>query len=294
MAEGFVLVDKAGGWTSHDVVARCRRLFAMRRIGHAGTLDPMATGLLVVALGRATRLLRFIQDAPKTYEAVAAFGVATDSLDADGAILSREEMVVDEEELRQVATRFVGTIAQVPPMVSAIKIEGRRLYELARSGVEVERAARPVEIYSLDILEVLPGMYPEVAFRVTCGSGTYVRVLADDLARALGGRASLVALRRTVSAQHRVEDASTIEDLEAAEAAGRLDEQVMPPSTGLGHLPSIEIDEVMAGAVRNGATFATGPLAALSGQYRVVDAAGALVAVYQGDGRRSSAEVVMG
>lgn len=289
-----MLVDKAGGWTSHDVVARCRRIFAMRRIGHAGTLDPMATGLLVVALGRATRLLRFIQDAPKTYEAVAAFGVATDSLDADGAILSREEMIVDEAELRQVATRFVGTIAQIPPMVSAIRIEGRRLYELARSGVEVERAPRAVEIYDLEILDVSPGIYPEVAFRVTCGSGTYVRVLADDLARALGGRASLVSLRRTASARHRVEDASTIEDLEAAAAEGRLDARVMPPSSGLGHLPAFEVDEATAGAVRHGATFAAGPLAGLCGRYRLVDAAGTLVAVYQGDGRRSSAEVVMG
>lgn len=266
----------------------------MRRIGHAGTLDPMATGLLVVALGRATRLLRFVQDAPKTYEAVAVFGVATDSLDADGAILSRDEMLVDEAELRQVATRFVGTIAQVPPMVSAIKVDGRRLYELARSGVEVERAPRPVEIHDLEIKEVSPGMYPEVAFRVTCGSGTYVRVLADDLARALGGRASLVSLRRTVSAQHRVEDASTIDALEAAEAAGTLDRVVVSPSMGLGHIPAIEIDDATAAAVRNGATFAAGPLAALSGLYRVVDAAGALVAVYRGDGRRSSAEVVMG
>ncbi|HAX82171.1 MAG TPA: tRNA pseudouridine(55) synthase TruB, partial [Actinobacteria bacterium] len=189
MAEGFVLVDKPGGWTSHDVVGRCRRIFGLRRIGHAGTLDPMATGLLVVALGRATRLLRFVQETAKTYEATAVFGVATDSLDADGAILSQEEMRFDEAELRTVARRFLGVIQQVPPMVSAIKVEGRRLYQLARSGVEVDRPARPVEIHSLDLVEVTPGMYPQVSFRVTCGSGTYIRVLADDMARALGGRA---------------------------------------------------------------------------------------------------------
>ena len=195
MADGFVLVDKPAGWTSHDIVARCRRIFALRRVGHAGTLDPMATGLLVMALGRSTRLLRFIQESVKNYEAVAMFGVATDSLDADGAILSREEMSVDEGELRRVAQRFVGVIPQVPPMVSAVKVGGARLYQLARAGVEVERAARQIEIHSLDIDEVSPGMYPEVTFRVTCGSGTYVRVLADDMARAMGGRAHLIALR---------------------------------------------------------------------------------------------------
>jgi len=294
VADGFVLVDKAGGWTSHDVVARCRRLFAMRRIGHAGTLDPMATGLLVVALGRATRLLRFVQDAAKTYEAVAMFGVATDSLDADGAILSREEMAVDEEELRAVARRFIGTIAQVPPMVSAIKVEGRRLYQLARAGLEVERTARPVEIHALDIEEVSPGMYPEVTFRVTCGSGTYVRVLADDMARALGGRAHLVSLRRTSSGPHRVEEAWTIPGLESAAAEARLDEAVLSPAQGLSHLAAVTVDEATAAAVRTGAPFAAGPLAAAFGCCRVLDATGALLAVYRGDGRRAAAEVVMG
>lgn len=292
MAEGFVLVDKPGGWTSHDVVAKCRGVFSMRRVGHAGTLDPMATGLLVLALGRSTRLLRFVQDAAKTYHAVAVFGLATDSLDADGAILERQEMFVDEEELRQVATRFVGTIAQVPPMVSALKIEGRRLYELAREGVEVERAARPVEIHSLDIDEVTPGPYPEVTFRVTCGSGTYVRVLADDMARAMGGRAHLVSLRRTASGPHRVEDAATIGMLEAAAAAGALDGVVVAPSRGLSHLPSITVDEATAVAVGHGAPFAAGPVAAAVGTCRVLGGDGSLLAIYRGDGRRASPEVV--
>jgi len=221
-----VLVDKPGGWTSHDVVGRCRRIFGIRRIGHAGTLDPMATGLLVIALGRATRLLRFVQESAKTYEATAVFGVATDSLDADGAILTCEEMRFGEAELRDVARRFLGVIPQVPPMVSAIKVEGRRLYQLARAGLEVDRPSRPVEIHSLDILEVSPGIYPEVSFRVTCGSGTYIRVLADDMARALGGRAHLSALRRTAIGPHRVEGAHTVAALE--EAAHRAVESGAP------------------------------------------------------------------
>lgn len=266
----------------------------MRRIGHAGTLDPMATGLLVLALGRATRLLRFVQEAAKTYEAVAMFGVATDSLDADGSILTREEMPVDEDELRRVAGRFIGVIPQVPPMVSAVKVEGRRLYRLARAGVEVERHARPVQIHALEIEEVSPGIYPEVSFRVTCGSGTYVRVLADDLARALGGRAHLTSLRRSAIGPHRVADAWTIGALEAAAGDGTLERAVLTAAAGLSHLPAITADEASIGAVRNGATFAAGPCAAVIGPCRVLDASGALLAVYAGDGRRAAAEVVIG
>ena len=294
VADGFVLVDKPGGWTSHDVVARCRGIFALRRIGHAGTLDPMATGLLVLALGRATRLLRFVQDSAKSYEATAVFGVATDSLDADGSILSREEMPVDEDELRRVAERFIGVIPQVPPMVSALKVEGRRLYRLARAGVEVEREARAVVVHALDIDEVSPGPYPEVTFRVTCGSGTYVRVLADDMARALGGRAHIISLRRTAIGPHRVEDAWTIQGLESAAGEGHLETAVLSPAAGLSQLPAVTVDDATAGAVRNGATFAAGPCAAVTGSYRVLDASGALLAVYAGDGRRASAEVVIG
>lgn len=293
MVDGFVLVDKGGGWTSHDVVARCRGIFGQRRIGHAGTLDPMATGLLVVGLGRATRLLRFIQDAPKTYEAVAVFGVATDSLDADGAILSQEPMPVTEDDLRAVLPRFIGEIQQVPPMVSAVKIEGRRLYRLARSGVEVERPARPVEIHSLEITEVSPGAYPEVAFRFTCGSGTYIRVLADDMAQTLGGRAHLIALRRTTIGPHAVERAHTVPALERAATDASLDATVLTPAAGLVHIFALTVDEETARAVRNGATFAAGPLAAVAGWCRVLDASGALLGVYRGDGRHASAEVVM-
>ena len=147
---GFLLVDKPSGWTSHDVVAKVRNLLRMKKVGHAGTLDPMATGLVVVGIGRATRLLRFVQAAPKEYIAKAVFGVATDSLDADGAILERAEMDVTQSEVERVMERFTGTIAQVPPMVSARKVGGRKLYELAREGVEIEREAR--EENQIDIL----------------------------------------------------------------------------------------------------------------------------------------------
>ena len=153
----FVLVDKAAGWTSHDVVARARSIFQTRKIGHAGTLDPMATGLLVLGVGRATRLLRFVTDQPKEYEATACFGVATDSLDADGEVVDRRPIEVDEDRLSGVMAGFVGDILQVPPMVSAVRIGGKRLHELARRGQEVERPPRSVRVDRLDLEGLGPG-----------------------------------------------------------------------------------------------------------------------------------------
>ena len=198
---GFLLVDKP---TSHDVVAKLRGMARMKKVGHAGTLDPMATGLLVVGLGHATRLLRFVQGFAKEYLATAVFGVATDTLDADGAVLAREPMPVSQAEVEAILDRFRGRIMQTPPMVSARKVEGRRLYELARDGQTVEREARPVTIHELEITEFAPSEYPEVSFRVVCSTGTYVRTLADDIAQALGGRAHLSALRRIRNGSLRV------------------------------------------------------------------------------------------
>ena len=297
MPDGFLLVDKPGGWTSHDVVARCRRLLGERRLGHAGTLDPMATGLLVLGLGRATRLLRFVQHLPKVYRAVVAFGVATDSLDADGAVLSRQPMPVGEEEVRRAAARFVGAISQVPPMVSARRVEGRHLYDLAREGKEVEREARTVEIHAFDLLDFAPSDYPEGTFRVCCSSGTYVRTLADDLARALGGRAHLTALRRMRSGSLRVEQAHTLEALEAAAAAGRAADLLLEPAEGLADLPAVRVTTETAAAVCHGVVFPA-PLLGVSlpaeGPHRVLDAAGRLLAVYRVEGRAARPEVVVG
>jgi tRNA pseudouridine55 synthase len=296
MPDGFLLVDKPGGWTSHDVVARCRRLLGERRMGHAGTLDPMATGLLVLGLGRATRLLRFVQHLPKTYRAVALFGVATDTLDADGAVLWRRPMPVGEEEVRRAAARFVGPVAQVPPMVSARRVEGRRLYDLAREGKEVEREARMVEVHAFDLLDFAPSDYPEAAFRVRCSSGTYVRTLADDLARALGGRAHLKALRRLRIGSLRVEQAHTLPTLEAASAAGTAGDALLDPAEALADLPAVRVTTETAAAVCHGAVFAApllgiGPPAA--GPHRILDTAGRLLAVYRVEGRAAHPEVVI-
>ena len=231
-----MLIDKPRGWTSHDVVAKVRSSVG-GKVGHAGTLDPMATGLLVLGIGGATRLLRFVQDADKEYLATALFGVATDSLDADGAILSREPMSVTAEEVDVALKRFRGEIMQIPPMVSARKVEGRRLYELAREGKVVEREARPVTIHRLELVDLAPSDYPEVTFRTVCSTGTYVRTLADDLARTLGGRAHLTALRRVRIGALDVSDAVSIDEAVNAVEANGIERVLLTPAVALADLP---------------------------------------------------------
>jgi len=288
---GFLLVDKERGWTSHDVVAKVRGVVG-GKVGHAGTLDPMATGLLVLGLGKSTRLLRFVQSFPKVYEATARFGVATDTLDADGAVIDRSPLPVTEEDLESIVERFTGRILQIPPMVSARKVEGRRLYELAREGKVVERDARPVEIYELEIIEIAPSDYPEVKFRVMCGSGTYVRTLADDMARALGGRAHLSSLRRTSNGSLDVDDAHDVGAVIAAEASGDLDSIVLPAAQALDDLPGFVLDPEFARAVRNGAAIPATTVDAPDGSLVRLLEADALLGVYRVVGPQVRAEVV--
>ncbi len=288
---GFLLVDKEPGWTSHDVVAKVRSVLG-GKVGHAGTLDPMATGLLVLGLGRATRLLRFVQSLPKVYEATAVFGVATDTLDADGAIIDRTPLPVTEEDLEAVVARFTGRILQVPPMVSARRVEGRRLYELAREGKIVEREARPVDIHELEIIDIAPSDYPEVRFRLTCGSGTYVRTLADDLARALGGRAHLSSLRRTRNGSLDVADAYSVESIADAAGSTKLDSMVLAPAHALEDLPGFTIDPEFAHAVRNGAAIPATTVDAPDGTLVRLLEADSLLGVYRVDGPQVKAEVI--
>jgi tRNA pseudouridine55 synthase len=294
---GFLLVDKEGGWTSHDVVAKVRGLTEEEKAGHAGTLDPMATGLVVVGVGRATRLLRFVQDLPKEYVARVAFGVATDTLDADGAIMSREPMPVTIDEVRAVLSRFTGRIMQVPPMVSALRVDGRRLYELAREGKVVDRPSRPVRVHELDVVDFSPCDYPEATMRVVCGKGTYIRSLADDIAQALGGRAHLVSLRRIRVGSLDVESSGhQIADLVQAAAEDRLDGLVVPPAVGLADLPLVHADEGTADAVRHGMQFSGamfGAGLADNQPFRVLDQFGELLAIYRIAGRSAVAEVVL-
>lgn len=288
MQRGFILVDKPKAWTSHDVVAKTRRITSIRKIGHAGTLDPMATGLLVLGVGAATKLLRFLQGQMKEYVTTVRFGIATDTLDADGTEIERSSMTVTRADLERVAAAHVGTIDQIPPMVSAIKVDGRRLHELARQGVEIEREPRQVYIESIDVLDVRPGSFAEADLRVRCGTGTYIRVLGDDLARALGGRAHLTDLRRTANGSLTVEQAVTIAALESA-ADWRT--HLLDPADALAHLPAYPCAPDEARLVGNGAPItADGTDAAL---YRMLDGTGRLLAVYRCAGTRLVPEVVL-
>lgn len=289
MKRGFLVVDKPPGVTSNHVVGAVKRATGIKKVGHAGTLDPMATGALVIAFGNVTRLIRFIQDQPKEYVATAEFGVATDTLDADGAVLSREPMDFAQSDLEAALPRFTGTIHQIPPMVSALKREGRRLYELAREGQVIELEARPVTIHELEIWSVGPGPYPEVQFRVVCGKGTYIRSLANDLASVLGGSAHLTALRRTRIGSLEVDGAATMEDL------GHWESFALSPADALADLPSVTVGAETAGGVVHGMRFVGGDITdAPQGQpYRVLDETGRLLAVYHRVGRETRPEVVL-
>lgn len=289
MTRGFLVVDKPSGITSNQVVARVRKATGVKKVGHAGTLDPMATGVLVLAIGEVTRLIRYIQDLPKEYLATAQFGVATDTLDADGAVLSREPMDLRPGEVERAAERFFGTIHQVPPMVSALKHEGRRLYELAREGEVVEREARPVSIHELEIVSVEPGPYPEVELRVVCGKGTYVRTLADDIAGVLGGAAHLTALRRTRIGSLTVSEAVPLERLESWE------HNLLPPERALADIPTVKVAAQTAAGVKHGMKFVAGEMAAApeNTPYQVVNDDGRLLAVYRRIGEQARPEVVL-
>lgn len=286
---GFLVVDKPQGITSNQVVGHVRKVTGVKKVGHAGTLDPMATGVLVLAVGKVTRLIQYVQDQEKEYAATALFGVSTDTLDADGAILSREPMDFDEDDLMAIVPRFTGPISQVPPMVSALKHDGRRLYELAREGEVVEREARQVEIRELEVISVGAPPYPEVEFRVVCGKGTYVRSLADDMASVLGGNAHLTALRRTRIGSFGIGDSVTLDDLQNWES------YFMSPAEALADLPSVEVDEETARGVSNGMRFVGGPMVEgpADEPYAVLTGDGELIAVYTRVGERAQPEVVL-
>ncbi len=294
-AAGFLLVDKPQGWTSHDVVAKIRGRIG-GKVGHAGTLDPMATGLLVLGVGGATRLLRFVQGARKEYLATALFGVATDSLDADGAVVSRAPLPVTEEDVLAAMARFTGEIMQIPPMVSARKVEGKKLYELAREGKVVEREARRVTIDKLELIDLAPSDYPEITFRTVCSTGTYIRTLADDLGRAVGGRAHLRALRRVRNGSIHVRDASSVEDIVTAADGGTIERLIVDPAAVLDGFPELRVDDATAFRVRNGRELPSHIAPddiGTHGFLRISDRDGKLIAMYRDDRGALVPEVVV-
>ena len=281
--DGVAVVDKPGGCTSHDVVARARRHLGTKKVGHAGTLDPDATGVLVLGVGRATRLLRYVGDLPKAYTGEVVLGVATSTLDAAGEVVATADMAgVGLADVRAAADGMVGDLLQVPPMVSALQVGGRRLHELAREGVEVEREPRPVTVWRFDVTqEVEPGVF---GVEVDCSSGTYVRSLAADLGAALGGVAHLRGLRRTAVGPFTEDRARPVEELE-----------LLPPHAAVGHLAPVAVDEEVAPLLRTGRRLArAGPTPFPGdGPWAVVAPDGSLLAVYRADGDVARPDVVL-
>jgi tRNA pseudouridine55 synthase len=286
--DGVLVCDKAAGMTSHDVVARVRRLAGQRRVGHGGTLDPPATGVLVLALGRATRLLPFLPTEPKRYLAGIAFGAETDTLDAAGTVTATADAAaVDETTLRAALAGFVGPQDQVPPMVSAIKLGGERLYAKARRGEQVERAPRPIVVHDLELLDLTAGERPLATVGVVCSGGTYVRSLAADLGRALGTLAHLASLRRTAVGRFAEAEAHTLDDL-AGE--GKLEAAVLDPAAAMDPAAVRALTPAEAAALATGRTLEpTGrgdPVAAVGPD-------GRLVAVIQDSAGRARPRVVL-
>jgi tRNA pseudouridine55 synthase len=254
MLHGFLNIDKPAGMTSHDVVARVRRAARQKRVGHGGTLDPAATGVLPVALGEATRLLPYLVDGRKRYLAAVRLGVTTTTDDAEGETV-REQAVppLDEATLRRVLDGFVGQIAQVPPMYSAIQVDGQRLYDLARRGVELDLQPRVVEIDRIDLVQ---WQSPLLTLDVRCGKGTYIRALARDIGATLGCGAHLATLRRTEVGSLHIDDAAPLLSLvEHPLTLVQLAHYLMPPEMAVAHLPRVDADEPTVQRIRNGLPF---------------------------------------
>ena len=272
MTDGLVVVDKPAGMTSHDVVSRCRKIFGQKRVGHAGTLDPDATGVLLVGLGQATRLMQFMSGLGKSYDAQIVLGVATSTLDAAGEVTGEWDMSsVTPDQVRKAAAALTGDLLQVPPMVSALKVGGKRLHALAREGIEIEREARPVRVERFDVVSQDGNL---VDASIDCSSGTYVRVLAADLGTALGGGAHVRQLRRTAVGPWKLDDASGLDGLDES--------SVIPPAGCVPWLERIEVDTDLAAKVANGRVLDMDTLGASGhGPWSVVDRAGRLLAVYQ-------------
>jgi tRNA pseudouridine55 synthase len=270
-------VDKPPGITSHDAVDLVRRALGTRRVGHAGTLDPLATGLLVIGVGRATRLLRFLGDLPKVYEGTGVLGVETDTLDADGEVVREAQVAVTEEDLRRALLGFVGDIEQTPPAYSAVKVGGRKLYRAAREGRPLRAPARRVRVDAFDLLGWDGRRFD---FRVRCFGGTYVRSLVAGVGARLGCGAHLARLRRTAVGPFRVEDATPPDDPGPA----------LPVEVAVGHLPAVDLDREEARAAAHGRPLAP---AGIAGPYRVLDPEGRLVGIYRDQGSRAVPEVVL-
>lgn len=286
-------MDKPASWTSHDVVAKLRRIYGIRKVGHAGTLDPDATGVLLVGMGSATRLLQFLQLAGKTYRGRVAFGTETDTLDASGRVIRSCQMELTRDQVVDAARAMTGEIDQVPPMVSALKVDGRRLYEIARSGKEVERSSRKVRVRRFDIESFDAGEesgLPSATVLVECSSGTYVRSLAADLGTALGGCAHLAELRRLSVGSFTLKEARSMDEIEADPGAA-----LKSCREAVRDLVQATASERQAMEIGHGAVFPAGTIVkdGSAGPTAVVGPDGELLAVYEGAARGDKPVVVL-
>lgn len=276
---GIIVVDKPAGWTSHDVVNKMRRIAGTKKVGHLGTLDPGATGVLPLVLNKATRLAQFFTSNDKTYEAAIRFGYSTDTYDAGGQPAGQvRDVSPDPEQLLALLAPFHGTFQQTPPPISAKKIGGIPAYKLARRNVEV--ALKPVEV-TVHSLELLGCAGPRVHVRINCSAGTYVRSIAHDLGQALGCGAHLESLRRTKSGDFAIEQARTLAVLEKLAAASRLQEALLPAADLLPEFPSETVDAVTASQIRQGRDFRTSPFRpARGGKYvKAISPEGEMIAI---------------
>ena len=262
---GIVIVDKPQGWTSQDVTARLRRVYATRRIGHGGTLDPMATGVLPVFVGRATRGVEFFEHAEKTYDTVLLLGRITDTQDVTGATLAEKAVHLSPADIERVLPRFRGDILQVPPMYSALKVNGKKLYELARKGQEVERQPRPITVFELTNLG-FDGT--RLSLRVKCSKGTYIRTLCQDIGDALGCGGCMEALRRVRAGEYGIEDAVPLEQLLESETP---EQYLRGLDTMFAHCPAVTLTPNQEKRCRNGNPFSS-PLP--QGTYRAYSQSG--------------------
>jgi tRNA pseudouridine55 synthase len=255
---GILIIDKPAGITSHDVVARCRRILQTKRIGHTGTLDPFATGVMVILVGQATRLAQFLDKDAKEYEAIVRLGFETDTGDVTGnpKFKVRSPKSVFAEEIENVLKDFRGEIWQMPPMYSAKKVAGKKLYELARQGIEIERKPVQVKIYELEILRSPENFKSETSLdfglRVSCSAGTYIRTLAEDIGKKLETSAHLAALRRTRAGKFDIKNSVTLEKLEEIVAADKLDKIKISMNQAVSHLPEIKLSNEDTAKIKNG------------------------------------------
>lgn len=291
--DGILVIHKEKGFTSHDVVAKLRGILHMKKIGHTGTLDPDAEGVLPVALGKGTRLVEFLTEKQKTYEAVLRLGMETDTQDMSGQVLKEQEVCVSQEEIMEVIESFLGEQQQIPPMYSALKVNGKKLYELAREGKEVERKPRPVVFYEIRVLEI---DLPRVRFSVTCSKGTYIRTLCHDIGQKLGCGGCMETLMRTRSGEYTLEESHFLHEVQEMELEGRAEELVIGIEEILKEYPAVMCQETGDRLLQNGNPVPIGCTKgkAVPGQVRIYTSEGIFMALYRwNEGRKAYQPVKM-